>query len=313
MSKHYPKFSDLYLGEVINLRRYANPKDESWSCFNPSIAYSPKYGYAIAFRSSNYEIMSDSGELHVRTNGPVKNKVFFSETNEKFELLKFRQISFAESGYTITRGVEDVKLFWRNNKWNFTGVFLERDVPIARMCTGILDPAKNEAYDLELYGSMNPKRPEKNWAAPNEPNPNFDFIHSPTSVVKDRQIIFRMTDNPDIAALRGNTNLLTLKDGNYLALNHILYTTPTRTYDPRIFGVREGLQKNYTHVFVKYNQKGELIKIGEEFQFIGPGIEFAAGLVEMGENLVVSFGRGDVSSHIATMPKSHVLAQLKSV
>jgi hypothetical protein len=53
--------------------------------------------------------------------------------------------------------------------------------------------------------------------------------------------------------------------------------------------------------------------MGDEFQFIGPGIEFAAGMVEMGDDLVVSFGKEDVSSHIAVIPRSMVLSNLKSV
>jgi hypothetical protein len=106
---------------------------------------------------------------------------------------------------------------------------------------------------------------------------------------------------------------LDLGDGTYLALNHILYTRKTRTYDQRMFGMRDGLYKNYTHVFVRYDERGRLIAMGDEFQFIGPGIEFAAGLVEMSDDLVVSFGKEDVSSHIAVILRSMVLSNLKSV
>jgi hypothetical protein len=122
-----------------------------------------------------------------------------------------------------------------------------------------------------------------------------------------------MSENLEIAGLRGNTNLLDLGDGTYLALNHILYTRKTRTYDQRMFGMRDGLYKNYTHVFVRYDERGRLIAMGDEFQFIGPGIEFAAGLVEMGDDLVVSFGKEDVSSHIAVIPRSMVMSNLKSI
>lgn len=267
----------------------------------------------MTFRSSNYIIMPESGELYVETGGPIRNKVYFTEINEKFELLDLREISFDKSGHKIGRGVEDTKLFWRNDKWNFTGVFLERDVPVARMCTGVIDHKKNLALDVKLHGSMNPKKPEKNWAVPNEPSKYFDFIHGPTSIIKDSQIIFEMSDNPAIAPLRGNTNLLTLDDGTYLALNHILYTRKTRTYDARTFGMRDGLYKNYTQMFVRYDERGRLIQMGDEFQFISDGIEFAAGMVEIGDELVVSFGKNDVSSHLAIIPKTRVLGNLKSV
>jgi hypothetical protein len=313
MLNSYPLVSKLLSGEVTNLRRFVYEDDKAWSCFNPSIGYSPKLGYAIAFRSSNYVIMPDSGELYVETGGPIRNKVWFSEINDKFELLDLREISFEKSGHKIGRGVEDVKLFWRDGKWNFTGVFLERHVPVARMCTGVIDPVKNLALDVKLHGSTNPKKPEKNWAVAAEPNKYFDFIHGPTSIIKDDKIIFSMSENQKIAPLRGNTNLLTLDDGTYLALNHILYTRKTSTYDARTFGMRDGLYKNYTHMFVRYDERGQLIEMGDEFQFISDGIEFAGGLVERGDELIVSFGKSDVSSHIAVIPKLRALRNLKSV
>ncbi len=313
MLNSYPLVSKLLGGKVTNLRRFTTADDKAWSCFNPSIGYSPEHGYAMAFRSSNYVIMPDSGELYVETGGPIRNKVWFSELSDTFEILNLREISFDKSGHKVGRGVEDVKLFWRNGKWNFTGVFLERNVPVARMCTGVIDHKKNLALDVKLYGSMNPKKPEKNWAVANEPSKYFDFIHGPTSIIKDNQIIFTMSDDPKIAALRGNTNLLTLDDGTYLALNHILYTRKTKTYDARTFGMRDGLWKNYTHLFVRYDERGKMIEMGSEFQFISDGIEFAAGLVEKGDELVVSFGKADVSSHMAVIPTSMVMSNLKSV
>lgn len=313
MLNDYPKVSKLLSGKVTNLKRFVDPNTKAWSCFNPSIGYSPKLGYAMAFRSSNYVIMPDSGELYVETGGPIRNKVWFSELDEELNLINLREISFEKSGHKTGRGVEDVKLFWRNGKWNFTGVFLERDVPVARMCTGIIDPVKNLALDVKLYGSMNPKKPEKNWAVPNEPSKHFDFIHGPTSIIKDDQIIFTMSNDAKIAPLRGNTNLLTLDDGTYLALNHILYTRKTKTYDARTFGMRDGLWKNYTHFFVRYDERGQLVEMGDEFQFIGPGIEFAAGLVQIGDEYIVSFGRDDVSSHLARIPVSTALGNLKKI
>jgi hypothetical protein len=313
MLNSYPLVSKLFQGKVINLRRFVGKDDKTWSCFNPSIGYSPKHGYAMTFRSSNYVIMPDSGELHVSTGGPIRNQVWFSEINEKLEITNLRQISFEKSGQKIGRGVEDAKLFWRDGKWNFTGVFMERHVPTARMCTGVIDPVKNLALDVELYQGSSPRKPEKNWAVANEPNKHFDFIHGPTSIIKNNQIIFDMSENLEIAGLRGNTNLLDLGDGTYLALNHILYTRKTRTYDQRMFGMRDGLYKNYTHAFVRYDERGRLIAMGDEFQFIGPGIEFAAGMVEMGDELVISFGKDDVSSHLAVVPRSMALSNLKLI
>jgi len=309
--KAFPLLSKLG-GEVFNLKRFAYPDDKSWSFFNPSIGQSPQ-GYAMTFRSSNYVIVPDSGELYVETGGPIKNKVFFTETNENMELLDLREISFKDSGLKIGRGVEDAKLFWRDEKWHFTGVVMERDIPTARIGHFTLDLKTSTAKLIKIYKGMNPKKPEKNWMAPTEVNKNFDFIHGSTSIVKGDQVIYSLSDNLKIAPLRGNTNLHSLNDGTYLAVVHILYTRKTRTWDGRMFGMRDGLYKDYTHLFARYDERGQLIELGEEFQFIGPGIEFAAGMVEMGDDLVITFGKDDVSSHYARIPKWKVLKMLVAV
>jgi hypothetical protein len=309
--KAFPLLSKLG-GEVFNIKRFAYPDDKSWSLFNPSIGSSPQ-GYAITFRSSNYVINPDSGELYVETGGPIKNKVFFTETNENMELLDLREINFKDSGLKIGRGVEDAKLFWRDGKWHFTGVVLERDIPVARMGHFTLDPKTSAAKLIKIYKGMNPKKPEKNWMAPTEVNKNFDFIHGSTSIVKGDQVIYSLSDNLKIAPLRGNTNLHSLNDGTYLAVVHILYTRKTRTWDGRMFGMRDGLYKDYTHLFARYDERGQLIGLGEEFKFIEPGIEFAAGMVEMGDDLVITFGKDDVSSHYARIPKWKVLKMLVPV
>ena len=309
--KAFPLLSKLG-GEVFNIKRFAYPDDKSWSLFNPSIGSSPQ-GYAIAFRSSNYVIMPDSGELYVVTNGPIKNKMFFTETNENMELLDLREINFEDSGLVLKRGVEDAKLFWRDSKWHFTAVVMERDIPTARMGVFTLDPKTSTAKLTKIYKGLNPKKPEKNWMATAEVNKNFDFIHGPTSIVKGDVLTHYLSDNLKIAPLRGNTNLLSLNDGTYLAVVHILYTRKTVTYDQRTRGMRDGLYKDYTHLFARYDERGQLVELGEEFKFIEPGIEFAAGMVEMGDDLVITFGKDDVSSHYARIPKWKALKMLVAV
>ena len=309
--KAFPAF-DTIGGTITNVKRFAYSDTKEWSLFNPSIGQSPQ-GYAITFRSSNYVIMPESGELHVVNGDKIRHKVVFTETNEKMEVLTLREISFAKSGLDIVRGVEDAKLFWRDDKWHFTGVVVERDIPVPRVGLFTLDPKASTAKLIELYKGQNPKKPEKNWMAPYEKSKFFDYIHGPVSTVKGKQVIHNLSDNLKIAPLRGNTNLLTLDDGSYLAVVHILYTKKTRTYDARMFGMRDGLYKDYTHLFARYDKQGTLLELSEEFQFVSPGIEFAAGMVEMGNNLVITFGKEDVSSHYATIDKNTALRLLKPV
>lgn len=310
-SKVFPLFSK-YGGEIKNLRRFVCTDTKDWSCFNPSIAQGPN-GYAMTFRSSNYVIMPDSGELHVVTGGPVRNQVWFTETNEKFELINLRVITCDNDKIEFKRGVEDAKLFWRDGQWHFTGIVMERDIPVARVGLFVLDPKESRAHLVKLHDGANAIQPEKNWMAPYKKNKHFDYIYGPTAIVKGEQIITTMTGNKAIAKIRGNTNLHDMGDGTYLAVGHVTQGRPTRTWDGRMFAMRNGLDKNYTHLFLRYDEYGTLIEMSEQFQFVGPGIEFAAGLVEMGDNYVISFGKKDVSSHVGIVPKKRVLETLVSV
>jgi predicted GH43/DUF377 family glycosyl hydrolase len=71
--------------------------------------------------------------------------------------------------------------------------------------------------------------------------------------------------------------------------------------------------RHYVHFFANYDQTGKLIKISKGFVFEHLGTEFAAGIVEQGDDFLISYGSKDVSSHIARIKKSTVLQGLRKV
>jgi hypothetical protein len=56
-----------------------------------------------------------------------------------------------------------------------------------------------------------------------------------------------------------------------------------------------------------------IIALSRGFIFHKLGVEFAAGLVVKGNNALISFGREDISSHIATMPMETIKQSLLPV
>jgi len=94
---------------------------------------------------------------------------------------------------------------------------------------------------------------------------------------------------------------------------HTLYTKKVVWNNPNTFAKQDGLQKIYTHMFAKYNYKGELTHLSSEFQFEHNGIEFASGIVEKDDNFVISYGKDDLSSHFAFLPKSIALMGLREL
>jgi hypothetical protein len=308
----YPTIEEIG-GSIKKVRRLVDPDDKLWSAFNPSIAYSPSLGYAMTIRSSNYVINLDTGYLEVTTGPEVAARLWFCELDEDLNLVNLRKVKFEADGLSLKRGVEDAKLFWRDGSWWFTAVMLEKGhTPFARMSLFKYDHNKNVATFIKKYPSPEFNRPEKNWMIPYEPNPNFDFIYGPASIMKDDVFIKYPNLNQSITPIRGNTNLLKIGD-EYLAVVHTLYTKKVVWNNPNTFAKQDGLQKIYTHMFAKYNYKGELTHLSSEFQFEHSGIEFAAGIVEKDDNFIISYGKDDLSSHLAILSKSLVLNSLKEI
>lgn len=308
--KENPERFPRFPGEVQQIRRLIDPPKKEWSAFNPSIAHAPNKGYAMTFRSSNYVIL-ETGELHVTQGGKIRNQVWFTETDENLTLKNLRRINVPSELCTTWRGLEDAKLFWREGKWHFTAVMLETHTPVARLCVCVLNEKKSEVEDLWLYDGTDAKKPEKNWMLPSlEDNPNFDFIYGPNSIVKDGQVIFTTSNEERLSGLRGNSNLLEQPDGTYLTVMHKLWTKETRHYIPTRMAYVNGHDKNYGHYLVRFDQEGTVVEMSRAFQFLGRGIEFCGGLTRMGDDFILTFGRSDVSSHMARIPVKDALNML---
>lgn len=71
--------------------------------------------------------------------------------------------------------------------------------------------------------------------------------------------------------------------------------------------------RTYTHQFTRYNEKGEIIGISEEFVFQKMQVEFAAGLVIKDDEFIISYGVQDESSHFASIPVKNVLGMIKPI
>jgi len=122
-----------------------------------------------------------------------------------------------------------------------------------------------------------------------------------------------MTDHPATANLRGGTNLHRLGDDTYLAVLHKKYLNFTAEVNGATFGNNREAHMRYTHMFARYDVKGNLLQMSDPFIFFKPGIEFGAGITMQGKNFLISFGRNDVSAHLAIMPVKQVLESLKPI
>jgi hypothetical protein len=309
----HPLFKDLG-GETYLLADKNQLKDPLWSLCNPSIGVDDSGLYAVVFRSSNLILDFPQYHLKITTGNLVKNRVYFAELDADLRTFKnFSEISIVNCPFPIKRGIEDFRLFWRDNSWWMLGVVYEVGyMSYPRVGLFKYNKDKKEAKFIHIYRSpKGEKAVEKNWMLPYKENPNFDFIYECGVATKD-DIIVVDQKTPEYK-FRGGSCLLDLGDSTYLAVVHRNYMAPYSWYQPESFGVLQGVIRNYSHCFVRYNWYGEIIQYTEPFQFISPGVEFAAGMVEHGGQLIISFGKQDASSHIAKISKEKVLSILKDM
>lgn len=307
----YPTIHELG-GHIKDLRRLVRPDDKHWSATNPSIAKGKK-GYSIAIRSSNYVITPDGSYTVTTPNDTIKSQFWFAELDKDFKLKDLRQIDTSKLDVPIIRGLEDPKLFWAGDHWKFTAVMMEQHTPVARMVIGDLDKKATKVVSLKKFEGIDYKRPEKNWMVPPDENSHFDFIYGPNAVVKDGVLHTYMTDNKEISALRGNTNLLDLQDGTYLAVVHRMFGKTLNTFSRQSFGTVHSHERQYVHYFARYNQLGHILSLSKGFHFYQTGVEFAAGIVSYEKDFVISYGSKDVSSHLAFISKDKVLKSLVEI
>jgi hypothetical protein len=312
IEKTYPTIHELG-GVITDVRRLVDPHNKNWGATNPSIGYHPKKGLAVAIRSSNYVIMGN-GAYTVTEGTTIKSHVWFAELDKELKCKNLRKIDVSGTGIKLDRGLEDPKLFWRDGAWHFTCVMMEQGhTPKARMAIATLDAKCTKVVDLKKLPGIDMERPEKNWMLSYEQNDKFDYIYGPNQVVKDGKLTSWMTDNETVSMLRGNTNLVTMEDGTYLGLMHRTFTKSSTNWVPNTFGTSQHYLRNYVHYFVGFDSEGMIRSVSKGFIFYKEGVEFAAGMVKKDNNLLISFGREDVSSHIATMPLDTVLKSLQAV
>jgi hypothetical protein len=316
----FPTFSGFtsYGGTIKKIGRFAYEDRKDWSLFNPCIAVNSEGKYAATFRSSNYHLQYPQYDVSVLNNeggGMVSSRVWFGYLDDNLDQISdMRIVEFTGFKFKIKRGLEDARLYWRDGSWWITAVLFEPgNFNHSKLCLFKYDDQANLAHLVELYENRQVFASiEKNWMAPYKANPNFDYIYDCGKTVKNCQVT-KVQDNADDWAFRGGSCLWDLGDKTYLAIVHRQYQAPYTYYRPASFATFHGSVRNYTHFFVKYDYTGKIIGFSDEFQFLGPGVEFAAGLIEKGNDFIISLGRGDASSHIATIKRETVLNMIKEV
>ena len=259
--------------------------------YNPAICKDSYGKLALVVRKSNYKLNTKFGTVTIPSGAKsVQNVTHFSYLKNDLSPEKWSKISFS-GGPRLSRGPEDARLIRRGSKFYLNVVLLERDIPRARV--GLYELNEDlSATHVETYPGEIDNRPEKNWMTQLElESPEFEFVK-------------KLDDN-----IRGGSSLIPWGDG-YIAICHRTYSNKNTYYNPLTFGVQEGAEKTYTHLFAEFDSKLNLKRFSKEFFLIDRGIEFATGLVELGTDLLISFGRHDKEAWFGKLPTIKVKEML---
>lgn len=288
-----------------------------WSAFNPSIMLSNEDEYWMAFRSSNYVLLT-TGSPALTAEKKIRNEMYLVRLNPdtwEFDESTLKKVDIRGLKPTVVRNIEDPRMFWDGQNYCISATFLEIDCPSARMCKVTLESLESaKPINIEIYRSASGKI-EKNWMpihkVSHQSDATVEFIH------KSDQLFLNNTFLPIPAPavsrpFRGGSQVIPIDEESSISIIHELYYKKAPIMNPSTFAPYQSF-RHYTHRFVKYNKNYEITHVSPKFVFIKEGIEFASGITEKQSTYVISFGRSDRASFIATIDKKIVFSMLEEV
>jgi hypothetical protein len=314
MSKSKPISFKSLGGETWRVLRFADFLDKRWSAFNPSIAFSPVEGYVVLFRSSNYFFDPETASTTITVGNRVQSRMWLGTLKNDWtlDLETLQEIDFSEAGIQFKRGAEDGRLYWVDGSWEITAGLHELGVELPRIGRFRLEGLKAEL--VKIYNDGQLFDVEKNWMAPIDQNANFDFVYSSVDIYIDGQGPVRVKEPSESTRhVRGGSQLWGLSDGRYLAIVHEADVKKTRVHIPRMFVTKDVSIRTYVHRFATYDNFGKLLGLSPRFKLSDARIEFAAGLVVAGTDVIVSYGYKDVASYLGKINLNVVLESIEEV
>lgn len=263
--------------------------------YNPGLCRDPEGNIWISIRSCIHNPKRWEGYEHPNH---YQNFLHLARLDEKtLEISELKEVVPEEDYTGFQWGIEDIRLFWREDGLHGIGVI----IPIhegkykIRQAEILIDHAKGTYKLLKDWG-----RPfghaEKNWSPPETPTDAFDFIYSPTQVVKNGKVF----GEPNDLFIHNGTPLIPYENG-YISLGHSVVA---------IHG-----ERTYAQIALKWNNAGQLIEHSQLFHFnvgwrekLKETIEFASGMIwsegKEGEELLVGLGVKDELVGISKIPVS---------
>jgi hypothetical protein len=194
-------------------------------------------------------------------------------------------------------GLEDARIFRWGGKLYLSGV--RRDttkIGQGRMELSEIDVGTDYVKEISRVRIEPPKDSycEKNWMPVMDKPFHYVKWSNPTEVVKcdpktGRAETAYLTERAPINAdFRGGSQVIRFK-GLYLAVVHEVSLFKSEV------GRKDGL---YRHRFLLWDDNFNLVKFSPIFAFMDAHVEFATGMVERGDNMLITFGFQDNAAYV---------------
>lgn len=260
---------------------------------NPGICRDDKGNTWISIRSCI--ISPDRWQGYEHPNH-YQNYLHVGKFDEKtLQIADLKEIKPEKDYVGFQWGIEDVRLFWREDGLHGIGVIIpiENSQYKIRQAEILIDYQKGTYKYIKDHG-----RPfghaEKNWSPSESANPYFDFIYSPTQIVKDGRVIGE--DNE--LFIHNGTPLLPYKDG-YISVGHSVVA---------IKG-----ERTYATIGLKWDNRGNLLEHSQFFHFdvgwrekLQETVEFVSSAIwtRRDHTLLLGMGVEDEMVGVCSLPVS---------
>lgn len=299
----------------FNLSTYAQTAAELFPCartkkidftppepfvpLNPSIHYSDRWRCIV--RTTNYR--EHNGQYITTDGSPIQTQNYMVELTNDFEIENIFQMQ-DRSGVPRTdfpvRGFEDCRLFSHDDQLCCTATVCDFTDGQRQIALLLLTNDYDIIHAAALTGPWD-QFPQKNWMpVVGKQMLATDFLYrvDPTPIVIPRALALPSTDYSP-GKLRGGSQVVWVDDGWLVIVHAVAF---------------QGAIRNYSHRFVFLDEDFQVRSMTPQFVFERHGIEFCAGLARQpdSDQLVASFGVGDLTAHLGFFSLAEVRAKLET-
>jgi hypothetical protein len=291
---------------------YGEIDDPAMRHINPSLAWD-RDKLKISIRSCNFKVERKGAWSFRDGSAYSKTDVVYGDVDpDTLEVTNLKKLTLSPDSPTRTLvcGLEDVRLFPRKDGMHVLGFESDR---LARhlhnestsMAEYLIKGDKLQY--IKTYEKPDRKLVEKNWSPTDTPTEKFDFTYSDSQVYKDGKLI----GSPTHSQIHGGSQLLKQKDGTWLSLVHEKKLDVSLGHQSRLTSVYD--KYIYYTYLARHGADGIITHLSEPFRFgTLENIEFAAGMVEYKDYLIMSLGIRDCKYAVVKIEKDKLVNLLRS-